>query len=123
MDLPPIPDGKNYSQATWQAGLDEAVRRVGWSNAKTWEVFVGYTVNHSLFLAVTTHAITLIDAGIVKHVPDLPDEAEIVMRELMPVNGHVVSEPALFRALRVRVSLDDVRNALDTAKREIAERN
>ena len=66
MTLPPIPKDRDWSEATWRAGLDEAVRRTT-VLCTDWAHFI-LCYGETIHAFVIAHAITLLDAGIVKPV-------------------------------------------------------
>lgn len=63
MTLPPIPEGRDWSPETWQAGWEEACRLSKIDAAWHYTAFPD-----GLCLSVYAHAITLLEAGIVKSV-------------------------------------------------------
>ena len=68
-NLRPIPKDRDWSPETWRAGLDEAVRLVGWPSIKTYAIFDEQFAPHGHEKTIIiTLATTLLDAGIVKHV-------------------------------------------------------
>ncbi len=67
MTLPPIPQGRDWNEATWRAGLDEAVMRDDSTPCATWNEYV-LCKPAAAQKATIAHAITLLDAGIVKPV-------------------------------------------------------
>jgi hypothetical protein len=85
-NLPPIPEGRDWSPETWRAGLDEAVRRDTWHVRKVWADYYGCFADGAE-QATIAHATTLLDAGIVKPVVS---EAENVWRE---ANDAWVNQP------------------------------
>lgn len=106
MTLPKIPDGKDYSEATWRAGLDEAVRLSGLEKCKTWSDFARlYCEGGTAWPAIIAHATTLLDAGLVK--PVVSEAAIALWDEIDRLRGVVNGW---------KLALDAIQSALDKAR-------
>lgn len=116
MTLPTIPKDRNWSPETWRAGLDEAVRHIGWPETTTWADFVlEHTSGELIWTALIAHATTLLDAGIVKPVVS---EALLVCREYRAQVSPAKAD--LFRAGELDGEIIDfvpaMQSALDKAR-------
>lgn len=101
-NLPPIPNNRDWSEATWRAGWNEACKRSGCFGRF-------YTLTQAEIELVAAHATTLLDDGIVKTVVS---EGAVLLEKTF--GGNAVASTVPFWKCPVAIAV--IQAALDKAR-------